>query len=164
MFIYHAIVSPNDRYFNTSVGNWQTNGVWDPNTYGAYSKVIRFDFSVIGTDGQMTLLYPHLKPKTGKVYTLFFDSIRVSSGQSITIEWILTDGNILLTGSAEVGLTGYHDRILTTPRIPNNWVKENSSFQIILHETGILPLQWAIDNPTLYFLYETQHLPVIGAG
>jgi hypothetical protein len=164
VWIYHAIIDPNDRYFNSSIGNWDTNGVWDPNTYGAYSKVTLFKFQDILTDGFMQLNYPSLKIKPGKWYTFFFDSIRVSSSQQITIEWILSDGIYTISGSKLCGVNGYHDRITERIRIPNNWNNQNFFLRIILYYTGILPLQWAIDNVTLYFTWYTQHLPVSGAG
>ena len=162
------VITPEENSnLTTSIGDWDTNGEWIPITPYFSLPAIEFDLPIAAEDGYMTLVYPHFNPNPGSLHNLLFEAERTSGGDSIIIEWLITDGNYSFTGEKECGLEGYHDHFDENIQIPNDWDQTHSTITITLHKPTLADVTWAITQ--IFCTYEITHvhidnLPLMGIG
>lgn len=162
-----AIVDEEDREFNTSLGNWTGDAVWEwyvPATgYGVASLIM----AAGETDKEMQLEYPALQPGANYTQRLRIQANVIPKGPTITLGWQLTDGVHTFSGAEDVIYYPNPSEIEAYIDLPADFNPESALFTISAHmeeqeEEHKLAIPYV--SMTWETVAKVQYLPIMGVG
>lgn len=163
-----SLITPQEnRTFDSSLGDWVGDAIWEAGPVGGYTGVAQFLMTPAYTPKKMTLSYPHVSALPNKTNTLSFEIIAQVDGEARKCNWKFTDGTHAFQGSKIIEVWNYHELVEAALDIPAGWNITNTSLEVgfegEMFDFAIL----CCDNFSLYAYlaeHKPQYLPLMGIG
>lgn len=164
---HQAIIDEEDRNFNSSLGNWTGDAVWEvyvPATgYGVASLIL----AAGETDKEMQLAYPALQPGANYTQLLRIDGNVIPGGPTIVMNWQLTDGVYTFSGTQDFIYWPNPQTLGAFIDLPSDFDPGTAVLTISAHMEE-QEEEYRLAIPYVSMTWETlakvQYLPIVGVG
>lgn len=168
MVLIESITPEENRYLDTSLGDWAGDPVWEPGPIHGYYGLMNFVCQPFGPNKIASLTYPHFNLPKNK--TCYFDAI---AGKDLTV-WgfpylaiVITDGQgvdiPLLPVFYPIVAWSHCAYTFTTPP---EWNQPTGTILITVYNPDAAEGSVYLDMFSLQYERPTkiQYLPIIGVG
>lgn len=161
-----GIISPENREFIGSLGNWTGDATWDPGPIGGWTGLARFNIGLYPEIKTMQLSYPNINtPKNKDVHIVIYTNWPTGS-ESINRRLRITDG--VYTFIRPWDYQEFPEDWLAvglTATLPPDWNKNNATmFLDIQNNSPTNPTVAYADRASLNWHSPPQYLPIMGVG
>ena len=165
------ITDQENRTFDSSLGDWTGDAVWEIYPYGDYGGIAKFYLGPAKHSGQMILEYPHLNIKLNGTYTLTFVYYNIIPPlQSITT-FKVTDGTYTFEDFVLIDDTHPWKPAILYFDTPLDWNKLTTILEITIEAIPPTESTMFCDNFSIMGedfppvpAVKIQYLPIMGMG
>jgi len=163
---YQTIISKNDREFNTSLGDWTGDAIWEPDDPPLPYGFAVFHMEPGDESKEISLEYPHLKIKPGQTHQFILQLYTNAPTFNMTIKGEITDTVYTFDGSQIITPEPYFTYLDFNADIPIDFIKAQSKLTIrvekdVTTEEGII---YTTFYTCTYDPGKIQHLTLMGVG
>jgi len=166
MLPHQTIIEQINREFNTSMGNWVGDAIWEPNPIPTPYGFAVFHMEPGDTTKEILLEYPHVKIEPGQTHRFMLTLFTNSPSFDMTISAEITDGVYAFDGSQIVTPPPYITSLDFSFDAPTDFIKTQSKMTVRVEKD--MTTEEGIMYTNFYTCtYETgkpQYLPLMGVG